>query len=144
MLLVLNLPLIKLWVRLLEIPRPLLYTAIVVSATLGVYAEANSTTNLLIMYAIGAMGFFMRRYDIPIGPMILAVILGPLMEAQFRRAMSISQGDMTIFFERPVSATILGVAVLAIVAPYLPALVATLRGRRQDAHRLVLGSDSEE
>jgi putative tricarboxylic transport membrane protein len=144
MLLVLNLPLIKLWVRLLEIPRPLLYTAIVVFATLGVYAEANSTTNLLIMYAIGAMGFLMRRYDIPIGPMILAVILGPLMEAQFRRAMSISQGDMTIFFERPVSATILGVAVLAIVAPYLPALVATLRGRRREAHRLVLGSDSEE
>jgi putative tricarboxylic transport membrane protein len=144
MLLVLNLPLIKLWVRLLEIPRPLLYTAIIVFATLGVYAEANSTTNLFIMYMIGAMGFFMRRYDIPIGPMILAVILGPLMEAQFRRAMSISQGDMTVFLERPISASILAVAVLAIVAPYLPALVATLRGRRREAHRLVLGSDSEE
>jgi putative tricarboxylic transport membrane protein len=144
MLLVLNLPLIKLWVRLLEIPRPLLYTAIVVFATLGVYAEANSTIDLLIMYTIGVLGFFMRRYDIPIGPMILAVILGPLVEAQFRRAMSISQGDMMVFLNRPISATILAVAALAIVVPYIPTLVAARRGRRREARRLVIGSDSQE
>ena len=91
MLLILNLPLIRIWVKLLEIPRPLLYSGILVFATLGVYSLSNSAVDLLVMYAIGILGFFMRRYDFPVGPVILGVILGPLMEAQFRRALSISQ-----------------------------------------------------
>ncbi|HLL39312.1 MAG TPA: tripartite tricarboxylate transporter permease, partial [Rubrobacteraceae bacterium] len=101
MLLILNLPLIKIWVKLLEISKPLLYSGILVFATLGVYSLSNSVVDLLVMYAIGILGFFMRRYDFPVGPVILGVILGPLMEAQFRRALSISQGDLSVFVTRP-------------------------------------------
>jgi putative tricarboxylic transport membrane protein len=142
MLLILNLPLVKIWVKLLEVPRPLLYSSILVFATLAVFAAANSTTDLLIMYGIGVVGFGMRRFDLPIGPMILAVILGPLMEAQYRRAMSISQGDASIFVTRPLSAAILGVAAVALIAPYLPTLVRRLRGERA-AGRLVIGGDED-
>jgi putative tricarboxylic transport membrane protein len=93
MLLVLNLPLIGLWVKVLEIPRPALYTAILVFATLGVYSISGSVTEVLIAYAIGALGFGMRRFDFPIAPVILGVILGPLMELQLRRTLLVSNGD---------------------------------------------------
>ena len=71
----------------LEIPRPLLYAGILVFATLGVYSLSGRVIEVLVMYAIGVMGFFMRRYDFPIAPVILGVILGPLMETQARRAL---------------------------------------------------------
>jgi putative tricarboxylic transport membrane protein len=142
MLLLLNLPLIRLWIKLLSVPRPLLYTAILVFATLGVYSLSNSLVDLLLMYAIGVAGFFMRRYDIPVAPLILGVILGPLMEAQFRRALSISQGDATIFLRRPLSATILAVALLAALLPHAPRLLAALRGRQAD--RLIVGQGTED
>jgi putative tricarboxylic transport membrane protein len=137
MLLLLNLPLIRLWVKILAIPRALLYSAILVFATLGVYSLANSLVDVLIMYIIGVVGFFMRRYDFPVGPMILGVILGPMLEAQFRRALQISQGDLTIFLTRPISAILLLTAVAALLLPYLPRLL----GRGQ---RLVFGTGSED
>ena len=143
MLLALNLPLIRLWIRILEIPRPLLYSGILVFATLGVYSAANSLIDVLLMYAIGVIGFFMRRLDFPVGPVVLGVILGPMLEAQFRRAMSISQGDLSVFVTRPLSATILSFAVLALVIPYVPRIVARIRGRRAPAGRLVFG-DSDD
>jgi len=137
MLLVLNLPLIRLWVKVLAIPRALLYSAILVFATLGVYSVANSLVDVLIMYLIGVVGFFMRRYDFPVGPMILGVILGPMMEAQFRRALQISQGDLTVFVTRPISLVILLVAVAALVGPQLPRLFG--HGRR-----LIFGAGTED
>ena len=137
MLLVLNLPLIRLWVKILAIPRPLLYSAILVFATLGVYSLANSLIDVLVMYLIGVVGFFMRRYDFPVGPMILGVILGPMLEKQLRNALQISQGDLSVFVTRPISATLLAIAVLVLVVPYLPRLMG--RGRR-----LVFGSGSDD
>jgi putative tricarboxylic transport membrane protein len=143
MLLLLNLPLIRVWVKILEIPRPMLYAGILAFATLGVYSAANSVLDVLIMYGIGVMGFFARRLDFPVGPIVLGVILGPLLEAQFRRAMSIAQGDLSIFVTRPLSAVILAFAVGAVVVPYLPRIIARLRGRREPAGRLVFG-DSDD
>jgi putative tricarboxylic transport membrane protein len=143
MLLLLNLPLIRIWVKILEVPRTLLYAGILTFATLGVYSAANSVLDVLIMYAIGVGGFFARRLDFPVGPIVLGVILGPLLEAQFRRAMSIAQGDLSIFITRPLSATILAFAVAAVVVPYLPRIIARLRGRHEPAGRLVFG-DSED
>jgi putative tricarboxylic transport membrane protein len=143
MLLLLNLPLIRVWVKILEIPRPLLYAGILTFATLGVYSSANSLLDVLIMFAIGIVGFLIRRLDFPVGPIVLGVILGPLIETQFRRAMSIAQGDLSIFVTRPLSAAILAFAVGALVLPYLPRIVARLRGRRAPAGRLVFG-DSED
>ncbi len=96
------------------------------------------------MYLIGLVGFFMRRYDFPVGPTVLGVILVPLMEAQFRRALSISQGDLTIFLRRPISLTILLLAVAAVLLPYMPALIARLRGKKPTEGRLVFGSGSED
>jgi putative tricarboxylic transport membrane protein len=143
MLLVLNLPLIRLWVKILEIPRALLYSGILVFATLGVYSVANSVVDVLIMYAIGVLGFFLRRYDFPVGPVVLGVILGPLLEAQFRRALQISQGDLTVFLTRPLSAVILLAAVAAIGVPYLPRIMARIRGRPDPHERLVFGEDQD-
>jgi putative tricarboxylic transport membrane protein len=143
MLLLLNLPLIRVWVKILEIPRPVLYAGILAFATLGVYSAANSVLDVLIMYGIGVMGFFARRLDFPVGPIVLGVILGPLLDTQFRRAMSIAQGDLTIFVTRPLSALILAFAVAALVVPYLPRIIARLRGRRGPVDRLVFSDDED-
>jgi putative tricarboxylic transport membrane protein len=144
MLLLLNLPLIRIWIKILEIPRPVLYTGILVFGTLGVYSLANSVVDVLVMYTIGLLGFFMRRYDFPVGPAILGVILMPLAEAQFRRALSISQGDWTIFFTRPISLTIFVLAFVALILPYLPSLLARLRGEKPSAGRVVFAEGNED
>ena len=117
MLLVLNLPLAGVWVRLLSIPRPLLYAGILVFAGLGTYSLNNSTVDLVVLYLIGAVGFIMRRFDIPVAPAVVGGILGPAAEEHFRRALAISQGDYAVFFTRPISLTIFIIAALAIVVP---------------------------
>jgi putative tricarboxylic transport membrane protein len=119
MLLVLNLPLVGLWVKILKIPTPLLYGGILIFATIGTYGISRSVVDLMLLYAMGVMGFFMRRYDFPTAPVIIGMILGPLAEQNFRQAMTISQGDLTTFLTRPISATLLAVAVLALVGPKL-------------------------
>jgi len=117
MLLVLNLPLVGLWVRILTIPRPLLYGGILVFAGLGAWAQSGSVTGLVVLYIIGIIGYMMRRFDIPVGPAVVGAILGPIAETHFRRAMQISQGDETVFFTRPLSASILAVALLLFLGP---------------------------
>jgi putative tricarboxylic transport membrane protein len=117
MLLVLNLPLIALWVRMLRIPEPLLYGGILVFATIGTYGISQSWIDLLLLYLMGGMGFLMRRFDFPTAPVIIGMILGPLAEQEFRRAMTISQGDLMIFVEKPLSLTLLVIAVLALAGP---------------------------
>jgi putative tricarboxylic transport membrane protein len=119
MLLVLNLPLVGLWVRMLKIPQPLLYGGILVFATIGSYGISQSYVDLLLLYLVGGMGFLMRRYDFPTAPVIIGMILGPLAEQNFRQAMTISQGDMTVFLTRPLSATLLAIAAIALVLPMI-------------------------
>lgn len=119
MLLVLNLPLAGIWVRLLEIPRPLLYGGILVFATLGVYSLNNSVFDIGLLYLIGAIGFAMRRFDVPVAPAVIAMVLGPAAEQQFRRALAISQGDTGVFFTRPISGSILAIMVLVLLGPLL-------------------------
>jgi putative tricarboxylic transport membrane protein len=140
MLLVLNLPLIRVWVKILEIPRPLLNTGIMAFGALGAYTLSNSTTEVLIMLALGALGFLLRRGDFPIAPVILGVILGPLMESQFRRTLIANDGDMTALVSRPLSIALICLTLLAVVLPYLPVLVARLRRRPRPAGgRLAFG-----
>jgi putative tricarboxylic transport membrane protein len=140
LLLLLNLPMIRVWVKVLEVPRPLLYAGILAFATLGVYSLSGSTTEVLVMYVIGVAGFFMRRYDFPVAPVILGVILGPVMEVQGRRALVGAEGDLSVFFSRPLTIGLFTVAIVALVLPYLPAIVARLRGRR-DGQKLVFGDE---
>src|SRR5690606_13839558 len=112
MLLVLNLPLVGLWVRLLYIPKPWLYGGISVFAMLGVYGINRSLVDVIALIALGLLGCMMRRLDYPIAPVIVGLILGPLSEIQFRRAVQISQGDLSVFFTRPISAGLLTIAAL--------------------------------
>jgi putative tricarboxylic transport membrane protein len=118
-LLVLNLPLIGIWVKVLEIPKDLLYAGILVFATLGAYSLHQSWVDLATLYVFGLLGFIMRRFDMPVGPAVIGLILGPLAETQFRRALSISQGDPSTFFTHPISATFLALTALLIVIPWL-------------------------
>lgn len=115
MLLLLNLPLAPLWARLLKIPAPLLYGGILVFATLGTYSLNNSVFDVGLMYLIGLVGFFMRCTDIPVAPAVIGMILGPMAEQQFRRTLAISQGELSIFIDRPISATLLLLALVALV-----------------------------
>ncbi len=117
MLLVLNLPLVGLWVKLLKIPRAPLYAGILIFATVGVYGMRQSSFDLFLMYAIGLAGVLMRRFDFPAAPVIVGMILGPMAEAQLRNAISIGEGRWTIFLQRPVSALLLAVVVAVLVVP---------------------------
>lgn len=117
MLLILNLPLVGLWVQLLKVPRPLLYGGIVVLATMGAYALRQNWFDLLLLYIVGLMGFLMRRYDFPVVPLIVGLIVGPMAEKFFRRAMSIHQGDLTVFLTHPVSLSLLIITLAILIVP---------------------------
>lgn len=117
MLLVLNLPLVGLWVRLLSVPQPWLYAGILVFAAMGTLAANPSLTELALLVGFGVTGYLMRCWDYPVAPMIVGLILGPMAESQFRRALQISLGDTWVFFKHPGSATLLALALFALVAP---------------------------
>ena len=117
MLLVLNLPLVGLWVKLLEIPRPQLYAGILVFATMGVYGMRQSAFDVFLLYAVGLLGFLMTRFGFPVAPVIVGMILGPLAEEQMRRSLSISQGSWSIFVTHGISAILLAITVAVLVLP---------------------------
>ena len=119
MLLVLNLPLVGLWVRLLAIPQPWLYAGILVFATVGTVAAKPSVVELTMLAVFGVMGFLMRRYDYPIAPVVVGLILGPVAETQLRRALQISLGDPLVLLQSPLSATLLAIALIALIAPFV-------------------------
>jgi putative tricarboxylic transport membrane protein len=119
MLLILNLPLIGMWVKLLKIPKSYLYAGILIFATVGVYGMRQSAFDLVLLYAIGLLGVVMRRYDFPTAPVVVGMILGPLAEAQMRNALSIGEGKWGVFIERPVSLALLVIVVMVLVLPRL-------------------------
>jgi putative tricarboxylic transport membrane protein len=119
LLLVLNLPLIGLWVKVLAIPKPWLYGGILIFATLGAYSLHQSVIDLVTLYVFGLLGFAMRRWGFPVAPAVIGLILGPLAETQFRRALSISQGDASVFFTSPISASLLALTAALIVVPWI-------------------------
>ena len=123
MLLVLNLPLVGLWVKLLKIPRAPLYAGILIFATIGVYGMRQSDFDLWLMMGVGLLGVLMRRFDFPTAPVIVGMILGPLAEAQMRNAVAIGEGSFRVFIERPMSATLLAVVLAVLVLPRLWALL---------------------
>ncbi|WP_316152021.1 tripartite tricarboxylate transporter permease [Cupriavidus sp. BIC8F] len=119
MLLVLNLPAIGLWVRMLRVPTPLLYGGILIFAGLGAYGIRQSWFDLLLLFVVGLLGMVMRRFDFPTAPVIVGMILGPMAEKQLRNALSIGQGDWALFLRQPISATILALTVAVVVIPRL-------------------------
>jgi putative tricarboxylic transport membrane protein len=126
MLLVLNLPLIGLWVRLLTIPKPWLFAGILVFATLGTIGANQATfrigplpvsVQLGLLLVFGVLGYVLRRFGYPIAPVVVGLILGPMAEAQLRRALQLSQGDPTTLVSTPISAILLFLALLALLLP---------------------------
>ncbi|SMO99584.1 tripartite tricarboxylate transporter permease [Paracoccus laeviglucosivorans] len=122
MLVILNLPMINIWVKLLSIPYRLLYPAILVFVTVGVFSIQNSTFLILLMLGFGLLGYLLSLLDFEPAPLLLGFILGPMVEDNFRRAMLISAGDPTTFVTRPVSAVLLGLAVALLVLLAFPSI----------------------
>jgi putative tricarboxylic transport membrane protein len=116
-LLLLNLPLVWIWVRLLQVPYPLLAPFIVVFVLVGAYSVSNSVFDLGITVAFGVLGYLMRRLALEPAPLVLAMILGPQLEASLRRSLIYARGDLLVFWQRPISAALLTAAVLLLAAP---------------------------
>lgn len=125
-LLLLNLPLVGLWVQLLKIPPRWLYAGILVISTVAVFGASNSMFDVGLLFVFGLVGFALRRLDIPAAPLVVGMILGPMLERSLRQALVISQGDWATFFSRPLSASFLAVAATLLI---LPRVVGQLRRR---------------
>ncbi len=130
-LIILNLPLIGMWVRLVMVPYHYLFPAILVFCGIGVFSLSNSEFDIYLMALFGALGYVFSKLGCEPAPMLLAFILGPMMEKYLRRAMLISRGDWSVFFTRPISLTLLVLAVLAMAAVLIPAFSKT----REEAFR---------
>jgi TctA family transporter len=128
MLVIINLPLIGIWVQLLKVPYRFLYLAILLFCGIGVYTVSNSTSAVLLAAFFGVVGFVLMRLQCEPAPMILGFVLGPLMEENLRRAMKIAGGDPMIFVQRPISLGLLIAAALLLVVVALPAI----RGKREE------------
>ena len=131
MLLILNLPLVGVWVRLLSIPKPWLYGGILVVASLGAFSVHRSAGDLILMAAIGGIGFLLRTIGAPVAPVMIGLILGPAAEQHLRRALSISQGDWSVFLMRPISATLIGIAAAGMVWGLAQAMSRHRRAKRE-------------
>ena len=127
LLLILNLPLIGLWVRLLSVPPRILMPLILLFCFTGTYAVSGNPFDLWVMVVFGVIGFVLQRYGYPVAPIVLGLILGPMLETHFRRALIVSRGDYGVFFQRPIAAGLLAVAAIYLLAP----IVAWLWRRRR-------------
>jgi TctA family transporter len=120
MLLVLNLPLIGIWVKMILVPYHFLYPVILVLCAIGVYSLSNTTMDIYLMALFGLLGYIFRRLDCEPAPLLLGMVLGPMMEEYLRRALLLSRGDPTVFLRRPISATLLALALAGLVIAILP------------------------
>ena len=122
MLLILNLPLITIWVQVLNVPYKILFPLILLFCLIGVYTVMNSVFDIYIMLFFGVMGYLMKKFGYEGAPLVLAFVLGPLMENNLRKSLIISQGDFSIFFVRPLAAASLIIALLLLISPLIPGL----------------------
>ena len=129
MLVILNLPLIGMWIKLLEVPYRLMFPAILLFCAIGVYSLQNSAFDVMMTSLFGVFGYVCLKMEAEPAPLMLGFILGPLMEENLRRAMLLSRGDPTVFFQRPISATLLGIAIVMLIIIMLPAI----RSKREEA-----------
>jgi putative tricarboxylic transport membrane protein len=127
MLLILNLPMIGLWVRLLMVPYSVLFPIILFVALTGAFVVNGSILDLYLMLGFGVLGYFMRKFDYEPAPLILAFVLAPILEISLRQSLIISGGDISIFFVRPISLTLLVISALLL----LSALIPSIRSKRE-------------
>ena len=126
LLVIINLPLVGLWVQLLRIPRGLLTAIILVFSTVGAYSLQGSLGDVVIVWLLGVAAFLLRRFGFPIAPVLLGLVLGPMLEQDLRRSLAMSSGDFGIFLTRPIALAVF--ALIAILAVYRVA--GLVRGRR--------------
>ena len=129
MLVVLNLPLIGIWIKLLSVPYRYLFPSILVFMAIGVFSLSNSPFDVLIMAVFGVLGYICVKLECEPAPMILGFILGPLMEENLRRAMLLSRGDPFVFFQKPISLGFMVASAILLVIVALP----TIRKKRDEA-----------
>ncbi len=120
MLLVLNLPLIGMWVKVLKVPYRILFPLILLFCLIGVYSVSNAVFDIYIMVVFGIVGYLMKKFEYEGAPLVLAFVLGPLLENNLRKSLIMSQGDFSIFFIRPLSAICLLIAFFLLVSPLIP------------------------
>src|SRR4030081_3113169 len=128
MLIIINLPLVGIWVRLLRVPYRLMFPSIVIFCAIGIYSVHNSPFDVTIAAVFGVIGYWLIKLDFEPAPMLLGFVLGPLMEENLRRAMLIARGDWTVFFTRPISAVLLGIAIFLLIVAAMP----KIRRRRDE------------
>lgn len=119
----LNLPLAPAWAKLLQIPRPYLYAGILFFATLGAYSVNLQAFDLVILLVLGALGFMMRRFGLPVLPLILGVILGPRIEGQLRKTLQLSAGDPAGLFSEPIAVVVYIIVALILAWPFIFKLI---------------------
>jgi putative tricarboxylic transport membrane protein len=122
MLLIINLPLVGLWVSMLKVPYRLLFPAIVLFCCIGTYGISNSVFNVWLMLGCALVGYFFIKVGVEPAPLLLGLVLGPQLEENFRRAMQLSDGDISVFFTHPISAVLLGIVALMLGAMLSPAV----------------------
>ena len=131
MLLVLNLPLIPMWVQVLKIPNKYLYPLILLFCLIGGYSINNNVFDVFVMIIFGAVGYLFRKFEFEGAPLMLALVLGPLLNLNLRQALLISEGSFIDFFARPISAVTLGIAILFLATPAFPFVVKRLKQYRK-------------
>jgi TctA family transporter len=122
MLVVLNLPLIGIWIKLLSVPYRVLFPAILLFCCVGAYSINNNIFDVFMTLPFAILGYLFKKFDCEPAPLLLGFVLGKLMEEFLRRAMTISRGDATVFFTRPLSATLLVLAILLLAVVFLPSI----------------------
>src|SRR5881394_3159552 len=122
MLLIINLPLVGIWVRLLRVPYRLMFPSIVIFCSIGIYSVNNAPVDVILAGVFGLVGYWLIKHDFEPAPLLLGMVLGPLMEENLRRALLISRGDWTVFLTRPLSATLMATAAFLLVLAVLPSL----------------------
>ena len=120
MLLIINLPMIGIWVSLLRVPYRSLFPAIMIFCAVGVYTVSNASFDVFVMVAFGLFGYILYLLDFELAPLLLGMILGPMMEEHFRRAMVVARGDLSTFVERPISLILLVMALVLLVTSAMP------------------------
>jgi putative tricarboxylic transport membrane protein len=137
MLLILNLPLIGLWVKVLKVPYPILFPLILLFCLVGVFSLNYSNVEVALMIGFGIFGYLARKFQFEMAPLVLAIVIGPMMENNLRLALTISQGDPWIFIQKPISALFMIVSLVLLISPFIP----WLGKRRQKLQEKVEGEE---
>jgi putative tricarboxylic transport membrane protein len=122
MLLIINLPLVRIWVRFLDVPYRLMFPAILLFSCIGIYSVNNSTADVLMSAVLALVGYALTKLDFETAPLLLGYVLGRLMEENLRRALAISRGQLAALVQRPLSGALLAVAVVVLALAVLPAI----------------------